>query len=198
MVINAYHAFISAYGFIKYQLYFSWDSLELFVNNTKMYQNFDTRYSPTESVFYWFDWKWSINKEYVCPFKCEKTVTVEQGLECLRIFLRDRYLLEKKDISLKTVFNELRYIIDPEAILAEQFKKSLKPLDLIKKGCRCFVSAFKKYTPVIEVQPKHSVNFETSEIWQFWLDCVDKVQDFNIQFEYNKKKISPKQCFMAC
>lgn len=36
MIINAYHAFISGYGFIKHQLCFSWDSVESFVNNTKM------------------------------------------------------------------------------------------------------------------------------------------------------------------
>ena len=210
MIINAYYAFIGAYKFVKFGLATcSNDSIELFINRAKLHANFDDRYSPTENIYEWFEWEAiikNLTQKYVCPVKCDKTVTLEQGLECLRIFLRDRYLSEKKDMPLKTAFEELRSIIDPEAILAEQeailaeqFKKSLKPLDLIKKGWECFLSAFKKYTPVAEVQPKYyNANFETSEIWQVWLVCVDKVKDFNIQFQYNKKKISQKQCFMAC
>jgi hypothetical protein len=203
MIINVYYAFIGAYKLMQHKLIYNDDcSVALFINNSKMHENFENKYSLTEHVDYWFDWEVilkNVMQTYVSPFKCEETVTLEQGLESLRIFLKDRYLVEKDDTQLKIAFEEFRTIIDPEAISAEKFKQSLKPLDLIKKGLIWFFSNFKKYKPYIDAQPKHIDNFEDSEIWKFWLTCTNKVKrHFNIKFQYNKKKMSIKQCFMAC
>jgi hypothetical protein len=195
MFINVYHVFVSCYEFLKREREpFRFHSIIEFCSSTEMHKNLDDKYSPTIDVSIWFIWRWYVAKainKYKCPFVCEEKVTVEQGLESVRIFLKDKYLLDKEDAPLKIAFKELQSIIDPEAILAENFRRSWKPLDLFKRGLQWFFSNFKKTKTLAEldlIQPKHDINFEHTEIWKFWLACIEKAKKFNVTFKYNKKK----------
>jgi|GEM_PF-1125147 hypothetical protein len=209
MFISVYHGFIACYEFLKYYdagIYSNnYDnSVICFLNASNICENLENKYSPTTNLSVWFDWEASVMKAIkvcICPFVCEEKITLEQGLECVRIFLKDRYLLDKKDASLKIVFEELQFIIDPVAVLNRKFRQSCKLLDMIKKSWLWSFSRFKKNRTVIEptaIQLKHDINFEYTEIWKFWLTCIEKSKKFNKSFQYNKKKISIKQCFMAC
>ncbi len=205
MLINIYHAYISCYEFSKRESEpLRFHSVIDFLISAEIYKNLDNKYSPTTDVSTWFIWKRYVTgaiQKYACPFVCEKEITLEQGLESMRIFLKDRYLIDKEDATFKEVFKELQSIIDPESVAAEKFRKSLNPLHLITRSLLWIFSNLKKTKNFAELnfsQPKHDINFEHSEIWKFWLTCIEKSKDFNIKFQYNKKRIGINQSIMAC